>query len=74
LLGRRLDQLDYPAIQVLVDRRTTEDLTLEFKRELYASGEKGCDELAKDVAAMANSAGGLILLGVDEDKQGQPAR
>jgi hypothetical protein len=66
LLGVRLDQLDYPAIQALVGQQTTEDLTLEFKRELYADG--GNDELAKDVAAMANAAGGLILLGVDEDE------
>ena len=57
LLGVRLDQLDYPAIQALVGQQTTEDLTPEFKRELYADG--GNDELAKDVAAMANAAGRL---------------
>jgi Putative DNA-binding domain len=71
LLGVRLDQLDYPAIEALVLQRMAEDLTLEFKRELYASDDRGRAELAKDVAAMANAAGGLILLGVDEDKQGR---
>ncbi len=74
LLGRRLDELDYLAVERLVAERVAEDLTLEFKRELYARDEKGKDEQAKDPAAMANASGGLILLGVDEDDQGRAAR
>ena len=44
---------------------TPESEWLEFKGEIYdLRSEKYCHELAKDVAAMANAGGGLIVLGV----------
>jgi hypothetical protein len=45
---------------------------LDFKREdSYTTvGPGGLDELAKDVTALANARGGLIIIGIVEDSQG----
>ncbi|BCB88882.1 AlbA family DNA-binding domain-containing protein [Phytohabitans suffuscus] len=67
-LGCRLDRVDEAAIGRLIGLRETVDL--DFKR-LYDRGEKGADGLCTDVAAMANSGGGAVVLGVDEDKNAQ---
>jgi hypothetical protein len=67
ILGHRLADLSWEAIEDVVRRKIPEDLTLDFKGELYADGK----ELAKDLAAMANSAGGLIILGITDDEHGR---
>ena len=45
---------------------------LDFKSEdsYTTSGPDGLDELAKDVTALANARGGLIIIGIIEDSQG----
>ncbi|NMO02632.1 ATP-binding protein [Gordonia sp. TBRC 11910] len=65
LLGTPITRLDAEAIRRAIDNRITEDEQLDWKRSPYPSG-KG-DEIAKDVAALANHLGGIIVLGVDED-------
>jgi hypothetical protein len=49
-----------------------EDADLDFKSEdsYTTSGPDGLDELAKDVTALANARGGLIIIGINEDSQG----
>ncbi|KOX14560.1 hypothetical protein ADK67_42180 [Saccharothrix sp. NRRL B-16348] len=46
-----------------------EDFDLDFKSALYGSADKAKRDLSTDVAALANTAGGLIVLGMDEDEQ-----
>jgi hypothetical protein len=60
------------AIQRLIDAKTPEHFDLDFKGRLYddpesrglAPADKAYD-LPSDVAAMANSGGGAIVLGVE---------
>jgi predicted HTH transcriptional regulator len=52
----------------LVEERVQETFDLDFKRDLYGNSDGAKRELAADVAAMANSGGGLIILGIDEDE------
>jgi hypothetical protein len=67
LLGARLEAgLSAAAIRHLVEDRVREDTDLDFKGTLYPQNDDGREELAKDVAAMANTRGGLIVLGVEE--------
>ncbi|WP_257168374.1 helix-turn-helix domain-containing protein [Bradyrhizobium sp. SRS-191] len=56
-------------LQRLVDEGLEESLTLDYKASpaLIRDG-KGPDELCKDVSALANSAGGQLVYGVEEDK------
>ena len=71
LLSMSLDDLEggYENVKELVDHRASEAFDLDFKRSLYGNGEKERHNLATDVAALANTAGGLLILGIEEDKQ-----
>ncbi len=40
---------------------------LDFKQELYSGSDRGKRDLCSDVAAMANTAGGVILVGVQDE-------
>jgi hypothetical protein len=69
LLGASLDALGYQHLEGLVTEQVSEAFDLDFKKELYGNGEKGRHDLATDVAALANTAGGLVVLGIEEDEQ-----
>jgi Putative DNA-binding domain len=64
LFGCRIDQLDENAIRAAIAGHAPEGPDLDFKRTHHDNS----DELAKDVAAFANSAGGVLVIGVAEDK------
>ena len=71
-LGAEVADLTPAHLQVLCDIRMPEDVDLDFKRDdsYTTSGQDGLDELAKDVTALANARGGLIIIGIVEDSQG----
>lgn len=50
-----------------VERGVTEQPDLDWKSAGYGPPRNEWDELAKDVAAMANSGSGLIVLGVRDE-------
>lgn len=56
-----------PRIRNLIDSETEESLTLEYKSaEALAKVDQYKKEITKDVSAMANSAGGLLIYGIRE--------
>jgi hypothetical protein len=61
-----LDQINEKDIASLKERRVREDQTLDYKQELDVRSDKGKFELLKDVTALANAAGGVILYGATE--------
>lgn len=68
LIGAPIDDgLQEEHLQRLVEQSVTEGDDLEFKR-LYERTEAHRAELAKDVSALANHRGGVIILGVVETK------
>lgn len=74
LLGGRLDEIDYHSIAELVgNAEAAESEDLDYKRAHHSADDRGREELAKDVAAFANHAGGLLVLGMAEDK-GVPSK
>ncbi len=78
VLGGPLDPsgLTEAALQRLVDAQAREGEQLEFKSEPYPKEPTGAQppwssaqEFAKDVAALANLRGGLVLIGVKEQAE-----
>lgn len=59
-MSRSQGQFTYEALRQVLEQG--ESQSVEFKYDIASTGE-----LAKDVAAMANSGGGLIFIGVDDN-------
>ncbi|MHA6966693.1 AlbA family DNA-binding domain-containing protein [Glutamicibacter bergerei] len=69
VFGASFDHVTADNIRSLVSNGVTEEFDLDFKRELYGNTDKAKRDLAGDVAALANTAGGVIVIGVAEDDQ-----
>lgn len=70
-LPRDLSTTSEADIQALVAGRAAEGTYLEFKRDLPRSDAGGRHEFLADVSAFANSSGGDLVYGVDEDGEGR---
>lgn len=72
--GKRLKNLDEKDIRQLVTSGEAEHLYLEYKAEQYDNGHAGRRDFLLDICMFANAQGGLLLIGVPEqrDEKGQP--
>jgi hypothetical protein len=67
-LGESRDSaLTYEMLRAAVEVRVSESSGLDWKRALPAESGLGATDFPKDVAAMANSGGGMIVFGVEEN-------
>ena len=64
--GKPLSEQAYPDLMAFLEQQVGEGLTLDYKRELTDS-PRSRGELCRDVSALANSQGGAIVYGVDEE-------
>jgi hypothetical protein len=67
LLGARLDEIGEQHLGNLVAGRVREDAELDFKQDRYGNTDQQRRDLAGDLAAMGNSRGGLIVIGIRDD-------
>lgn len=69
--GSPLSELTFADIEGYLRQGVAENLTLDYKRELgNSTGDRA--ETCKDVSTLANSQGGTIVYGVDEDQNRTP--
>lgn len=68
MIDTPLDRVIYADIGRLVAERRAEGKTLDYKRDPYGNKDEDKKELLKDVSSFANTQGGDIVIGVDEDK------
>jgi hypothetical protein len=68
-LGRHPDDLTEDDLRRAVDSQIPEGVDLDWKKDFYKGTDAGRKELAKDVSAMANTVGGMVVVGVDDGKQ-----
>src|SRR5512132_3852690 len=73
LFGTRLERLAHAQVADLVTNAVAEAYDLDFKATLYGKSDKERRDLAGDVAALANTAGGVVVLGIAEDNQARAA-
>lgn len=73
LFGTQLANAAAGSVHELVAGGARESEVLELKGEHYDRNDRGRLELAKDVAALANRRGGVIVLGVEEDHEARAA-
>ncbi|TJZ95308.1 AlbA family DNA-binding domain-containing protein [Actinacidiphila oryziradicis] len=69
IFGARLDAVSHAQVASLVTNAVTEASDLDFKKELYGASDRAKRDLAGDVAALANTSGGVLVLGIEEDDQ-----
>ena len=67
MLLETLDQVNAEFLRKLCDDRCPESDTLEFKRGIPGGLDKDKHELLKDVCALANSDGGDLVYGIEEN-------
>lgn len=63
LLNASLTAATCADLKRLIEGRVVEDVDIDFKSELHKDGQ----ELAVDVAAMANTVGGVLVIGMAEE-------
>lgn len=63
-----LEKITYRDIDQFVQQKWPEGKSIDYKREAYGNRDEDKKELLKDVSSFANTVGGDILIGVDEDK------
>lgn len=69
VLGAQPSALTYSMLQQAIEQQVTEKGDLDWKESLpHSRDPKASEEFAKDVAAMVNGGGGLIVYGVAEDR------
>ena len=75
---RRIDEIDKAFLQSLVDEEVMEDRGLEYKRDLNILidlpkdvMEREKQEFCGDVSAFANTDGGFLIYGIDQDVEGR---
>lgn len=73
LLGSRLDAVSADQVRALGDLGVAEAFDLDFKEQHYGRSDSEKRDLAGDVAALANTAGGVIVIGIAEDDQARAA-
>jgi hypothetical protein len=72
--GKPLREITEAELRALVQSGMAEHLHLEYKSALYGADHEGRREHLQDMCMFANSQGGLLLIGISEqrDAQGQP--
>ena len=69
LLGTQITQetLRFEHLRGLVEGKIPEAADLDYKGQLYGNSDSAKRDLCTDVAAQANTQGGLVIVGIDEE-------
>lgn len=71
VIDKDIKQITEEDLENLVINKRQEDSFLDFKRDLYGKSDVDKKELLKDVSSFANSSGGEIIIGIEEDNYSQ---
>ena len=66
LLNIPIKDITASNLKDLVKNKQSESTMIDFKRDTYGGSDADKKELIKDTSALANTRGGMILIGIDE--------
>jgi hypothetical protein len=71
---KRLRDITEADVRQIVDSGLEEHLQLEYKSALYDNNHQGSKESLLDICMFANAGGGILLIGISEQREanGQP--
>ncbi len=73
MIPKKIDDIAEEDLLALISGSVSEGRTLEYKRQLPASGDSDKKEFLADLSSFANSGGGDLIFGLEED-QGIPTQ
>ena len=73
MIPKRLEEILYSDIEGIVSSELRESKTVEYKRDLPGNSESQKKEFLYDVSSFANTVGGDLIIGVEEEN-GVPSR
>lgn len=68
MIDKPLEKITFADIDRFVHEKWPEGKSVDYKRDSYGAKDDDKKELLKDASSFANTLGGDILIGVDEDK------
>ena len=71
IIDKDINDISIEDIKYLVENQVPEGISLDYKMKNYEPTPGGKKELLKDVTAFANSSGGDLIIGVEDDKYNQ---
>lgn len=72
LMALPVNEIQFEDVVAFCSHQTHEHARLEYKREF--SGKDAGKQIGKSVAALANTQGGILLIGVREESDGKPMK
>jgi hypothetical protein len=71
LLGKTLEAITNEDIARLISDKLPESRQLEYKKELPNNADQPKKEFLADVSSLANTDGGVVVFGIEEEKDGE---
>ena len=71
IIDKDINNISIEDIKYLVENQVPEGISLDYKMKNYEPTPGGKKELLKDVTAFANSSGGDLIIGIEDDKYNQ---
>lgn len=69
MISKKIEEISLDDIKLLIDNSICESKTLEYKRELTIGSDNDKKEFLADISSFANSIGGDIIIGLEEDEK-----
>src|SRR3984893_12360782 len=70
IFTKPIQQLQARDLEQLIAGRVRENISLEFKREMYGGKDADIREMLRDVSSLGNAEGGALIIGMEEDREG----
>lgn len=73
MISKKIEEIKESDLQSLIDNKVLESKTIEYKKELPNNSDSSKKEFLADVTSLANSSGGDLIFGIEQDNQiGKP--